>query len=69
MAGQAEQAPGVVGIRLSGDAADLEALAGMLAGLPGAEILSRSAGRPNRHEPSERVYLTVRVGAPGGDRQ
>jgi hypothetical protein len=64
MTGWPQQAPGVVGVRLSGDQADADALAGMLAALPGVEILSRSAGRPNRYDPGERVSLPVRVTRP-----
>jgi hypothetical protein len=60
---KAEQAPGVVGVRLLGDPADTKALAAMLAALDGVEVIQQSGGRPNRYEPGERVYLTVRLGA------
>lgn len=66
---RAGQAPGVLGIRLAGDTADLDPLADVLAEVPSVEVLSRSAGRPNRYEPGVRVYLTVRITRPGGDRR
>jgi hypothetical protein len=65
MARQSQRAPGVVEIRLSGDIADLDALTARLAGMPGVEILSQSAGYPNRRDPGERVYLTARLTVPG----
>jgi hypothetical protein len=65
MARQPQRAAGVVEIRLSGDIADLDALTARLAGMPGVEILSQSAGYPNRRDPGERVYLTARLTVPG----
>jgi hypothetical protein len=64
--GQAGPAPGVVKIRLSGAAEDLEVVAEVLAGYPGAgvEVLDRSAPYPNRRDPGVRVYLTLRIAAP-----
>jgi hypothetical protein len=62
---QAGQAPGVVKIRLSGERADIEQAAGLLA-RAGAEVLDRSRPRPNRDDPGERVYLTVRLAARAG---
>jgi hypothetical protein len=65
MTGKPQRAPGVVEIRLSGDITDLDALTARLAGMPGVEILSQSAGYPNRRNPGERVYLTARLTVPG----
>jgi hypothetical protein len=59
--GQAGQARGVVKIRLSGAAGDVEVLAGVLGSSPAAEVIDRSAPYPNRRDPGERVYLTVRI--------
>jgi hypothetical protein len=56
----AQQAPGVVKVRLSGDRADIEAAAAALAGI--CEVLDRSGFRPNRYDPGERLYLTIRTG-------
>ncbi len=61
MTGQAGQAPGVVKIRLSGAADDVEVLAGVLSTSPAAEVVDRSAPYPNRRDPGERVYLTLRI--------
>jgi hypothetical protein len=58
--GRAQQAPGVVKVRLSGHRADIEAVAAMLADT--CEVLDRSGPRPNRYDPGERVYLTIRTG-------
>lgn len=65
----ARQAPGVVKVRLSGDRADIEAAAAALAGI--CEVLDRSGPRPNRYDPGERVYLTIRTGParPAGSSQ
>ena len=65
----ARQAPGVVKVRLSGDHADIEAAAAALAG--SCEVLDRSGPRPNRYDPGERVYLTIRTGParPAGSAQ
>jgi hypothetical protein len=68
VSGQAGQAPGVVKARLSGAPEDVEYLARFLAGggiLAGEdiEVLDQSAPYPNRRDPGERVYLTVRVTA------
>jgi hypothetical protein len=64
--GQAGQAPGVVKARLSGAAEDLEVVAEILGGYPGAgvEVLDRSAPYPNRRDPGVRVYLTLRISGP-----
>jgi hypothetical protein len=64
---QAGQAPGVVKIRLSGAAGDIEVLAGLVSSSPAAEVIDRSAPYPNRRDPGERVYLTVRI-TKGGQR-
>jgi hypothetical protein len=56
------QAPGVVKVRLSGAAADIEPVAGLLAAR--GWVLDRSAAYPNRRDPGERVYLTLQVTAP-----
>jgi hypothetical protein len=57
----AGQAPGVVKIRLSGVAGDVEVLADVLSTSLAAEVIDRSAPYPNRRDPGERVYLTLRV--------
>jgi hypothetical protein len=57
----AEQAPGVIKLRLSGAAADIDALAALLADLPPVEVIDRSAPYPNRRDPGERAYLTIRI--------
>jgi hypothetical protein len=70
---QAGQAPGTVELRLSGTPEDtatvISVLERLAARLPVAtialEILHRSASRPNRRDPGERVYLTVRIGTGG----
>ena len=59
----AQQAPGVVKVRLSGSRVDIEAAAAALAGI--CEVLDRSGPRPNRYDPGERVYLTIRTGQAG----
>ncbi len=58
-------APGVVQVRLLGARPELAALAGLVAALPGVEILTAHGPRPNRYDPGERVYLTVRIGQAG----
>ena len=55
------QAPGVVKVRLSGERADVDIVAAVLAGI--CEVLDRSGPRPNHYDPGERVYLTIRTGA------
>ena len=67
MTGTPGQAPGVVKVRLSGDVADMDMVTAMLAAA-GAEILDQSAPRPNRRDPGERIYLTIRIEAKGGQR-
>jgi len=66
--GQARQAPGVVKIRVLGDPGDIEVVAEILAGFRdvGVEVLDRSAPRANRHDPGQRVYLTLRITEPRG---
>lgn len=61
MTAHAGQAPGVVKIRLSGAAGDVEVLADVLSASPTAEVIDRSSPYPNRRDPGERVYLTVRI--------
>jgi hypothetical protein len=70
VSGQAGTAPGVVKVRLSGELADIEAVAMVLgAGLGQAiEQIERSAPYPNRRDPGVRVYLTVLVGRKGAQR-
>ena len=58
----AQQAPGVVKVRLSGDRADIDTVAAMLADT--CEVLARSGPRPNDYDPGERVYLTIRISPP-----
>ena len=64
---RAGQAPGVVSIRLSGDPAGIDKTAAALAAA--FEVLTRSRPRPNRYDPGQRVYLTIRTvpGHPAGD--
>lgn len=62
MTGPAGQAPGVVKVRLSGELADINLIAALLAGI-GAELVDRSGPRPNRYDPGVRVYLAVRAPA------
>jgi hypothetical protein len=66
--GQPGQAAGVVKVRLSGDPGDLEVVAEILArfGGAGVQILDRSAPYPNRRDPGQRVYLTLRLTDPEG---
>jgi hypothetical protein len=57
-------APGVVQVRLLGSLPELAALAQLVGSLPGVEILTAHGPRPNRYDPGERVYLTVRIDLP-----
>jgi hypothetical protein len=58
-------APEVVKVRLSGERAGIETVLTVLAAA--CEVLDRSGPRPNRYDPGQRVYLTVRIGpAPAG---
>ena len=58
-------APEVVKVRLSGGRAGVETVLAVLAAA--CEVLDRSGPRPNRYDPGQRVYLTVRTGpAPAG---
>jgi len=63
----AGQVPGVVKLRLCGATADIATLAGLLAAFPVVEIIDQSPGYPNRRDPGERAYLTVRL-TPGAGR-
>ena len=54
------QAPGVVKVRLSGERADIDMVAAVLAGV--CQVLDRSGSRPNHSDPGERIYPTVRIG-------
>jgi predicted transcriptional regulator len=56
--------PGVVQVRLMGDAGDIRRVRELLAAA-GAEVLTASGARVNRRDPGVRVHLTVRL--PGGD--
>jgi hypothetical protein len=70
------QAPGTVGLRLSGSAEDTGTLISVLerlaTGLPvttvALEIMRCSGPRANRRDPGERTYLEVRVRQDGGAR-
>jgi hypothetical protein len=59
----AGQAPGIVKVRLSGAAADVEMLATLLADYAGSgiDVIERSAPYPNRRDPGVRVYLTLQI--------
>ena len=46
----AQQAPGVIRVRQSGDRADIEAVAAVLAGI--YKVLDRSRPRPNHYDPA-----------------
>ena len=61
---QAGQAPGIVKVRLSGAAGDVAMVAALLTGNDGRgiDVIEQSAPYPNRRDPGERVYLTVRIG-------
>jgi hypothetical protein len=58
-------AAGVVRVRLSGAAADIDALAALFLGgtaaRAGVEVIETSARYLNRREPGERLYLTLRL--------
>ena len=65
MTRQDRPAPGVVHVRLTGVPADADALAAVLAGSPGVQILTGPDGPyPSRHRPGHRLYLTVRLTQP-----
>ena len=65
MTRQDRSAPGVVHVRLTGVSADAEALAAVLAGTPGVQILTGPDGPyPSRRQPGHRLYLTVRFTQP-----
>ena len=65
MTRQDRPAPGVVHVRLTGVPADADALAAVLAGTPGVQILTAPDGPyPSRHQPGHRLYLTVRLTQP-----
>jgi hypothetical protein len=52
----------VVKVRLSGERPGTDALIAVLASNPAVEIVTGPDGPyPNRREPGERVYLTVRI--------
>ncbi len=53
------QAPGVVKVRLSGTAEDIDAVTALLAAR--GWVLDRSALYPNRRDPGQRVCLTLSV--------
>ena len=58
-------APEVVKVRLSGERPASRRYSPSLRGA--CEVLDRSGPRPNRYDPGQRVYLTVRTGpAPAG---
>ena len=61
---QAGQAPGIVKIRPSGADRDVAMVAALLTGYDGCgiDVIEQSAPYPNRRDPGERVYLTVRIG-------
>jgi hypothetical protein len=50
----------VVKVRLSGERAEVDMVAAVLAG--SCEVLDRSGPRPNHYDPGEWVYLTIRTG-------
>ena len=56
----AAPAPEVVKVRLSGERAGIETVLAVLAAA--CEVLDQSGPRPNRYDPGQRVYLTVRTG-------
>ena len=65
MTRQDRPAPGVVHVRLTGVPADAGALAAVLAGTPGVQILTGPDGPyPSRRQPGHRLYLTVRLTQP-----
>ena len=63
LAAAAGQAPGIVKVRLSGEPADVEMLATLLADYAGSgiDVLERSAPYPNRRDFGVRVYLTLQI--------
>ncbi len=64
----AQLAPGVVKVRLSGQAPGTDALIEILSGTPGVEILTGPDGPyPNHRDAGERLYLTVRLPCPDTD--
>ena len=60
----AGQAAGQVKIRLSGASGDVAMVAALLTGYDGRgiDVIEQSAPYPNRRDPGERIYLTVRIG-------
>ena len=62
--GEQAGTPGVVQVRLIGDAADIRRVRKLLAAA-GAEVLTASGARVDRCDPEVRVHLTVRL--PGGE--
>ena len=62
--GQQAGMPGVVRVRLIGEASDIGRVRELLAAT-GAEVMTASGQRVNRRDPGVRVYLTVRL--PGGE--
>jgi hypothetical protein len=61
----AAPAAGAIKVRLSGELAGIDAVLAVLA--TAYEVLDLSGPRPNRYDPGQRVYLTVRTGpAPAG---
>ncbi len=69
LAAAAGQAPGIVKVRLSGEPADVELLATLLADYAGSglDVLERSAPYPNRRDFGVRVYMTLQI-TDGGPR-
>ena len=64
----AQLAPGVVKVRLCGQAPGTGALIELLASIPGVEILTGPDGPyPNHRDAGERMYLTVRLPRPDTD--
>ncbi len=63
LAAAAGQAPGIVKVRLSGEPADVEMLATLLADYAGSglDVLERSAPYPNRRDFGVRVYMTIQI--------
>ena len=63
MTAAAGQAPGIVKVRLSGAAADVEMLATLLAEYAGSgiDVIEWSAPYPNRRDPGVRVYLALQI--------
>lgn len=63
MSSPARPARGTVSIRLTGGAADCDALAAILARQKDTEILTGPDGPTQPAEPGDRLYLTVRLTA------